>query len=401
MAGHRAAGRALLALAGAATLCLGSGQVRAEDPPAPFVVEASPGAVCESGETFATQLLRRTSRIRTATPGEEAVVFRVEVVGGVERPFGRLSVRELDGTRTERELRGATCQEVIAALALIAAILVDPNASLAPLPPPPARDPPKAPEPADAEPDENLEPPRPPRLKPITPAGARPPLGAVVRRRARAVPGEAGTDERPNAAFPELAAGEPDERASPSRSRSLGLGRLSVGLGISFALEGAPLTKPAAGAALQATLALERESWLSPLIGLSAVRTETVRVSTPSGVGEFRFTAFRLLTCPLRFPDRGAVDARPCALAETGTLEAMGKVTSRPATVSARWLALGAMARVAVRPWGPIALVLEPALVVPLIRHEFYFDPQGPETTALRMAPYGLSSRVGVATVLE
>jgi hypothetical protein len=192
-----------------------------------------------------------------------------------------------------------------------------------------------------------------------------------------------------------------DERTRSGQSELSPWGRPSVGLGVALALEGAPLTKPAAGAAIEGTAALERGSWLSPLVGLSAVRTETVRVSTPSGVGEFSYSAFRLLACPLRFPDRGAVDARPCALAELGTLEGVGKVTNLPARVSARWVALGAMARVAVRPWGPIALVLEPALVVPLIRHDFYFDPRGQETTALRVAPFGLSSRVGVATVLD
>jgi len=392
MVGHRAACQALLGV----LLCAAAS--RAADAPAPFVVESLPGATCEGGEAFATQLLRRTNRIRAAKEGEPALLFRVEVLRGPDGPAGRLSVRELDGTRTERAVKGATCEEVVSAMALIAAILVDPNASLDPLAPAavtaPDRPPPAGTPPPGSPPTKPSSPPATPKPPAtITPAGVDPPPGAVVLPR--------GTSDASVSTSGEDATDRTDGPGAAPAGQAQGSGRFAVGMGVALALEGAPFGTTAAGVAFLGSVAFERDAVLSPLLELSLVRTETVRVDTPSGVGEFRLSALRLLACPVRFPARGSLDVRPCALGEFGTLEGVGKVTDRPERVSARWVALGAAARLAVRLLGPLTLVAEPALVIPLIRHEFYFDPRGPETTALKVAPLGFSTRLGVAAVLE
>jgi hypothetical protein len=100
-------------------------------------------------------------------------------------------------------------------------------------------------------------------------------------------------------------------------------------------------------------------------------------------------------------PAVGGFAIRPCAVGELGELEGIGKVTDDPELVSARWFAVGGAMRGSVRLLGPLALVAEGALIVPLIRHEFYFDPQGPETTALTVSAAGLSTRLGVVAEFE
>jgi hypothetical protein len=359
---------------------------RAEGP-TPFRVESLPGATCASGDPFATQLLRRTNRIREAVGEERALVFRLEVTPAKARTLGRLTVRELDGSELEREVVGADCEEVVSAMVLIAAILVDPNASLDPLPSPrtepprpPPTAPPRPPEGAPASPDS------------VTPAGRSPPRGAVVRPRA-----SIEEEARRRSASERVDSLRPDGAAGGGAT----LGRLMVGAGVGFALEGAPMPKLAAGIAVSGSVSLERASMLSPLVEGSAVRTQTVRVATPSGIAELRFSSLRLLACPVRFPPVGVFAIRPCAVGELGELTGTGKVTEDPALVSARWVAVGAAVRGSVRLLGPLVLVGGGALIVPLIRHEFYFDPQGPETTALSVSAFGFSTRLGMLAEFE
>jgi hypothetical protein len=352
--------------------------------PTPFRVESLPGATCPSGDPFATQLLRRTDRIRDAVGDEPALVFRLEVTPAKARTLGRLTVRELDGSELERDVAGADCAEVVSAMVLIAAILVDPNASLAPLPPPKPEPPPPRPK--------ALPPRPPPPSGPVIPAGRTPPPGALVRPRTTI---EENARRRP--------APEHEGSAHPDRTTA-GRGthaRPVIGAGVRLALEGAPMPKLAAGIALSGSASLERAAILSPLVEGSAVRTQTVRVATPSGVAEFRFSSLRLLGCPVRFPRNETFALRPCALGELGELEGIGKVTDDPELVSARWVAVGAALRASVRLLGPLSVVGEGALVVPLIRHEFYFDPQGPETTALTVSAAGVSTRFGVVAEFE
>jgi hypothetical protein len=374
----------LLGLVGSATLV--SPRAARAEPQTPFRVESLPGATCSSGDPFAAQLLRRTERVREAVGDEPAVVFRLDVNLGKNRAAGRLTVREPDGSELERDVAGASCQEVVSAMVLIAAILLDPNASLEPLPVP---EPPRPPPPPPRAPPSSD---RPAPVGPVIPAGRTPPTGALVRPRATIE-----KDARRRAS-----ASRPESGVTAARAGRPGmLGRLTAGGGVGFALEGAPMPKVAAGVAILGSVSLERRSILSPLLEGSGVRTQTVRADTPSGRAEFGFSSVRLLACPVRFPAVSVLAVRPCALGELGELVGIGKVTEHPALVVARWAAVGVALRAGVRLVGPLALVGQGALVVPLIRHQFYFDPHGPETTALEVPASGFSGRVGVAAEFE
>ncbi len=110
--------------------------------PSRVIWSSSPG--CSSEAAFLAELRSRTSRLRPAREGEHATMLIVEMMreqGGVH---GALTVRKSNGDLLTREVPGPNCQEVTSAMALIAALMVDPLAAMSdavapppPLPPPP------------------------------------------------------------------------------------------------------------------------------------------------------------------------------------------------------------------------------------------------------------------------
>lgn len=104
------------------------------------------------GEAFARQILRRAPSTRIAAKNEPAlsIEVRLSTEPGVVR--GHLTLQEANGFVTERDVTGASCSEVTAALALIAAVFLDPNATADELrheprraaPPPPASEAPES-----------------------------------------------------------------------------------------------------------------------------------------------------------------------------------------------------------------------------------------------------------------
>lgn len=99
---------------------------------------------------FSEQVARRTPRWRDS----KGLSVSVDVALTPEGSVGRVSL-ERDGHRTERDLAGARCDEVVQALALVVAILIDPLADTRPLPvvsPPPPPVPPVPPSPRPEQP---------------------------------------------------------------------------------------------------------------------------------------------------------------------------------------------------------------------------------------------------------
>jgi len=96
--------------------------------PASFRVVVEETAAC-SGEPFARQVLRRAPSAQLAAPNAPALAMevRLSIEPGVVR--GRLRLQEPNGFVTERDVTGASCAEVTSALALIAAVFLDPNAA--------------------------------------------------------------------------------------------------------------------------------------------------------------------------------------------------------------------------------------------------------------------------------
>lgn len=144
--------------------CLFGAPVRAEDLETPrFRLEYDAQADCPDRAAFLQAIRARTARPQVVEDGSEpAIVVRVVVQTNDERSSGRLELREPDGTEEVRRVESRTCSEVTRALALIAAVMLDPDASTAAEPPPVVEsvvEPPPPPPPAK----------RPPRRKPLPP----------------------------------------------------------------------------------------------------------------------------------------------------------------------------------------------------------------------------------------
>jgi hypothetical protein len=105
----------------------------------PFRVEFSSGVQCGTPDGFAAELSKRSQHVRPASGVEPAFAFQIDVRDNEGTLEGRLTLREPGGRITVRVVPGATCGEVIPALAVIAAVLVEPSAVVEqPVRPPPA-----------------------------------------------------------------------------------------------------------------------------------------------------------------------------------------------------------------------------------------------------------------------
>jgi hypothetical protein len=97
------------------------------DAPSVHVAYAAP-AGCSSREHFVRELSLRSPRVRVVETPEPAATIVVELADRGAGVRGEIRFTEVDGTETRRAIAGATCEEVVPALALIAAVLVDPQA---------------------------------------------------------------------------------------------------------------------------------------------------------------------------------------------------------------------------------------------------------------------------------
>ncbi len=85
-----------------------------------------------SSDVFIAEVHGRSPRIRISADASRSLVVRiarVPSVRGASKLAGRIELHEPDGTTTERSVAGASCEEVVSALGLVAALALDPTAS--------------------------------------------------------------------------------------------------------------------------------------------------------------------------------------------------------------------------------------------------------------------------------
>lgn len=120
---------ALFAFAGA---CFVASAARAQAPQ-PYRLEYAGSPRCQGKDDFLWQLEARTKSLRPAHQGETAPRLEVTLSDAREQIQGWVVLREPDGRSTVRRISGVSCEEVVAALALVAAVMVDPDASTEPV----------------------------------------------------------------------------------------------------------------------------------------------------------------------------------------------------------------------------------------------------------------------------
>jgi hypothetical protein len=294
-------------------------------------------AGCRDSEFFLQQIFARTSRARRAGVGEAGRVFIVRIVQRQSASTGTLEIQETSGAQSHREVTAATCDEVMAALALVAALTIDPQAVTTPVavPPPPT---------APPEPPLVTEPPKPkPPPKRVPEPKTVPP--AEVRPR--------------------------DEAAGTRKHVRFGA-HVAAEVMSGFAPDVALL--PRAGVELE--LEVARHSWLVPSVRLSAARGEGDATIEGVGSASFVWTGARLEVCPLRAGTGVGPYARPCLGTDFAVVDASGRDLPDPKSATRPWVAPLASLRAGSRlPFG-LAFEIYAGGSFPLVDDQFKFDDQ-------------------------
>lgn len=306
------------------------------EPPVQMLrVEYGAPAGCSSRAAFVAELEARTRRVRVVDTTEPIASIAVELGDRTTGIVGQLRLREPDGTETLRAVAGKSCEEVVSALALIAAVLVDPDAATHAAPPPTA---------------------------PATPAPPAPAGSAPV---------------------PAPRAEEPAWRLLPS-----------FGAGLSVTSTVAP--DPSFAPSLELGLHAERGAHHGPFLLLSFERFASSSVSTDAGVADFSTWLGRLSLCPLRWPPTSSLSVAPCAAFEAGSLHVDVANTLDKQEPTVPWFAAGPGLHVEARPLRVLALELDLLGIFPLVRDSFYFSPNLP---VFSVPVFGWTGRVGVKAV--
>jgi hypothetical protein len=314
-----------LAIATSARAALGS----EEDAPRAIRLSIDAPAECPGERAFFDQLHARAPQVREAVAADRAPRVRVELQREDGEIHGRLSVSGLDGAddaaRT-RDIQGPDCATVEASLAFVAAVALDPRASL-----------------------------------PAASGGASP------------------ADPSPPAAASPSPTREAPATRGPAPAASSEPWRLSVGAAFDADVGLGPDPTFLPGLFLEVELP-------SPLARASARawvgRGFARSVDTPAGAAQLTTTEVRVEACvdvirsaPWRVP--------ACAILETGALSGQADATGAKGQ-DRGFLELGA----GLRPTWTIGSVWSVSVLAggarPVARYRFYF---APDTTAYALAP--------------
>ncbi|MEP7050063.1 MAG: hypothetical protein ABJB12_06905 [Pseudomonadota bacterium] len=324
-----------------AVVCCAS-RARAQAPGQAFRLEYWSEGRCPDASEFARQIQTRAPRLRPAVADEPALGFYAELVERAGSATGRLTARSADGREVTREVRGSTCDDVVTALALIAALAADPNQTV--------EAPPSA------------------------------PLPAV--RRARHARRVEEADELPPVLPP------------PAPRWTFG-----VGGGLSFDSSIAPSPGYGLGVEFDAE-GPEGSPWRA-LFGLSAIRAAAPKTPTRAGYASFTYVAFRGTACPLRWPEATPLFLRPCVFLDAGVLEGNVSLGSNNQDEAKTWFAAGAFARVEALADDVLSFQLDGGVTAPLKRDSFDagagVDALGEAETAFRVPAAGVLGRIGLS----
>jgi hypothetical protein len=280
--------------------------------------EAHPA--CPSRAAFVSQVEARTNKARWTETADTAGArhFDVRLALADQETIGRLFIREPEGsTSTPREVRAATCESVVGALALITALAIDPDAMSA------------TPAPAPR--------PKPPRPKP-----------SLVRPRPRPAP----------------VVPEPPEEAQWRWSVGAHVGATS-GIG----------NKLAAVVPVFADITQYGNGWLEPSVRFGATILPDRTVVHEAGRADLLRFAGHVSACPVVARLSPAFVIRPCAGIELGILRAVGGDLDEAEESYTPWFAATVSGRLQLHPvdWALVEAQVEAG--VPFVRPRYVVEP--------------------------
>lgn len=287
--------------------------------------EGRPG--CPGADFFVREVLARAPRARRARPSESARALLASVRPAAGRGLeGRLVVIDPGVAATERTVRAESCEELVTALALIAAVVIDPLTAK---------------------------------------------TGVVDSSATSAEVNEPSADAAAGPASSAAAASitpPPAEGPLPA-GRSPGLWAFSAGVGGGLLAGSSPTILVSVLAFVEITH--EDREVLSPALRLRFERTST---SSNQEGGAFVRTGGAADLCPIALRAQ-SVRFQPCGRTEVAALYAKGRGVEPVRSDVRPWLAFGPVARVRVELVPPIFVELEAALMAVAIRDRFYVEP--------------------------
>ncbi|WP_441292546.1 hypothetical protein ACSRUE_21060 [Sorangium sp. KYC3313] len=330
----------------------GSAVAHAQPSAAPLRFEYRAEAGCPTEAEFRARVGARLRRNIAETDAASAYVVIIEQRD--RRFIGRLSVRAADGTAADRDVAGDTCDDVVAALAVVTALAVDTQAGDAPV---------AAATPAVSASPSAVAAPPPPVGAP--PASA-PPAGAPPAGNARTRP----------------PAPEPDATTHLVLGAQLLVGQMigvpSFGARISAEPPLAVTTRGVGPARFDADLEVSSD------------------VPVAGGSASFLRAALGADACPLG-ASLGVLRLSPCARVEGGLVSASRRGIAPARSVTRGWLALGLPVRARLPLWGPLVLDADAGVRLPLLRDGFF--PDGADAAA-RLPPLESVAALGLGLTI-
>jgi hypothetical protein len=311
-------------------MALGATESSAAEPlPVAVRISESLHEGCPTTPGMRERLESHLGHLRQAGPGEPAIDLAVGVErrAGVSRGTLTLSFA---GVSVHRNASSTSCEDVIGALSMMAAIAIGEEAERF------TSDVTEQPSvevttelPASASTSPSSAKAAPPRVQGVSPRPGVPPRGAHGKRLAAAV-------------------------------------------GAGFEINGNR------GAVLVATwfAQLTLPAPFDPALRVGVARSSREAVSSPRGVVAIRWSELTLAGCADLLRERG-FRVGPCLNVELGRLEASVVVPRPTLDVSYLWLSLGASAKVAWRPLPRFSVEMMVGVRSPVMRKELFFEPYG------------------------
>jgi hypothetical protein len=291
---------------------------------------------CPDEPAFVARVRARTALFHVVTSGDASRTFKVSLQAG-RSPSGRIEIQEAGRAQGARSVSAATCSEVADAIALVAALAIDPRALSA---------------------------------NPGLDAGS-PDAGALDASPDQGV-ADAAIDATPEPRVVPPPEVTPPAAAGASEPQDAGQASASEPIGLFAGADLTATTGVAPGGAIVGIAPFL--GWRFIRVGFVFASSGTVGVGS-AGTAQFDWAIGRLDACPLTLR-YGIASASACARIEAGELTAAGVTVASPQSRTSAWFAPGALVRAEFAILPPIFFEAEAALDFRVTQDRYYFLPQ-------------------------
>lgn len=330
------------------------GGVASAEPEVVRIDYAAPAA-CPDATAFLRSLKERTTRFRQATGAEKARSFRVRVTGLSSAFSGRLEIAGPDDAIAVRTVDSRSCTEVSSALALMAALAIDPNALV-----------PNAlvgkTQPAD---------------EPATEPAATP-AAEAERKQGSSL----STVTASSRSVPDGPAGPPWRWSAGVQGHATFAVTPNLGWGADLFVDAEAPDSSTLGPAARAGLFFNQSV-----------------VELPTGPSaRFRWMAATLEGCPARLKAQTLrLAVHPCVALRMGVLSGDGRSMTRPKQATSFWSDVGPLLRLRLQATDRVNLEAQAALMLPLYRPTFTILDNGVDTSAFSVPSLGGAVGIGMS----